>query len=383
MNSKRLMTFGILIGFLFISITYFGYNNIHTFNLYLVGDKHSDKFFHFWDFQWWPYAILHGLNPFVTYMAWMPTGFNLARTTSMPGIALLAAPLTLILGPIISYNIFILLTPALAAWTIFLLCRYLTQSVVPSIFAGYFYGFSSFMIDHMGGHVFLTASAFLIPLLIYLNLRFLNQEITRLRFVIMSVIFLSLLFLFTLEIFTYYVWWASIGFLLCYVWMKDLRKNLRQLFLLNCLNLLIVSVLVSPYLYYFFAFFNQGIYTQYIKPGENIMVIPFGRSFPASMWQAKTNFYFRMPDDVVGALSPIPEKDEIQGLDFKHPETTSISDFKKYLSYARVDAIVITRSYEKDWSSLLSQLNVKPQKVAGVSIYRMNQLGLNRKFDNL
>ena len=53
-----------------------------------------------WCFGWWPYAILHGQNPFVTHAIWAPSGVNLIWTTSVPGLALLFAPLTLIAGPV-------------------------------------------------------------------------------------------------------------------------------------------------------------------------------------------------------------------------------------------------------------------------------------------
>jgi hypothetical protein len=72
----------------------------------------------------------------------------------VPGLALLFAPLTLIAGPIASYNVAAILMPALAAWTAFLLCRYLTHAVWPSLVAGYLFGFSLFALHHaLDGHL--------------------------------------------------------------------------------------------------------------------------------------------------------------------------------------------------------------------------------------
>src|ERR1700704_1421174 len=44
-----------------------------------------------WSFAWWPHAIAHGLNPFVTRAVWAPHGVNLAWVNSMPPLALLFA----------------------------------------------------------------------------------------------------------------------------------------------------------------------------------------------------------------------------------------------------------------------------------------------------
>ena len=38
-----------------------------------------------WFLAWWPHAVLHGLNPFVTHAMFVPDGFNLTWSTAMPG----------------------------------------------------------------------------------------------------------------------------------------------------------------------------------------------------------------------------------------------------------------------------------------------------------
>jgi hypothetical protein len=32
-----------------------------------------------WALSWWPHAISHGINPFVTHYLWSPTGVNVAQ----------------------------------------------------------------------------------------------------------------------------------------------------------------------------------------------------------------------------------------------------------------------------------------------------------------
>ena len=80
-----------------------------------------------WALRWWPHAIAHGINPFVTRSLWWPTGVDLARSTMIPTAAILLAPVTLLFGPIFSYNVLAISSPALAAFTAYLLCRRITK----------------------------------------------------------------------------------------------------------------------------------------------------------------------------------------------------------------------------------------------------------------
>jgi hypothetical protein len=54
------------------------------------------------------------------------------------------------------------------------------------------------------------------------------------------------------------------------------------------------------------AFFSGGIYRQYIKPGETVMVLPYGLFGEADLWQADTDFYFRLDGGYVGYAPLIP-----------------------------------------------------------------------------
>ena len=116
-----------------------------------------------WAFAWWPHAILHGLNPFVTHAVWAPDGINLAWATMVPGLAVPFSPLTLAVGPVAAYNVAAVLMPALAAWTGYLLCRHLTRRLWPSLVGGYLFGFSSYVLGQQTGHLSMT-SVFLVPL---------------------------------------------------------------------------------------------------------------------------------------------------------------------------------------------------------------------------
>jgi hypothetical protein len=158
-----------------LSFAYFGLPVASEPSGRIVGHGHDPDIF-VWSFAWWPHALVHGLNPIVTHAIWAPDGIGLAWTASTPGLALAFAPLTLLAGPVAAYNVAAVLMPALAAWTAFLLCRYLTRQLWPSLLGGYLFGFSSYMLAHAQGHLQAT-SIFLVPLVALVVLRYLDRRI--------------------------------------------------------------------------------------------------------------------------------------------------------------------------------------------------------------
>jgi hypothetical protein len=111
----------------------------------------TDPEIYIWSAAWWAHALQTFTNPFVSHAAYYPVGANLMWTATAPGLGLALVPLTLLFGPTAAYNIAIVLLPGLAAWTAFLLCRYVSGSTWGSIAGGYLFGFSSFVVAHLYG----------------------------------------------------------------------------------------------------------------------------------------------------------------------------------------------------------------------------------------
>ncbi|MGH7933221.1 MAG: hypothetical protein ACREQN_08625, partial [Candidatus Binataceae bacterium] len=111
-----------------LSILFFGRSVITHLGRNYVGMSPDPSLF-MWFLVWWPHALVHQLNPFMTQAIWAPQGFNLAWSTCVPLASWVASPLTALFGPVASYNVLILLAPALTAWIAFMLCRYVTGSL--------------------------------------------------------------------------------------------------------------------------------------------------------------------------------------------------------------------------------------------------------------
>ena len=207
-----------------------------------------------WFLAWWPHAIANGLNPFLTIAIWEPNGFNLAWQTSIPLISLLAAPLTETLGPLATLNILCLLAPALAGWAAYLVCREITQSNW-SVAGGYIFGFSPYILGQLtAGHLH-TLWIFPIPLALYLCQRFVNGNTSTRKFVVQLTPLLVAQFLISIEIFATMAIFGGLLLLLALGTTsgKSRRRIWDMLAPLAC-SWAIALLLVSPYIYYFFAY---------------------------------------------------------------------------------------------------------------------------------
>ena len=216
-----------------------------------------DQSFFIWCLVWWPYAIAHHLNPFITRFIFAPTGFNLTWSTSIPLLSLIAFPLTATVGPITAFNLLCVACPALSAWTAFVLCHSLTRRFGPSLLGGYIFGFSSYMLAQTyGGHLNLLA-AFLLPLAVLLVLARLGGNIGERRFTVGLLILGTAQFLIAPEVVATMALFGALA--LAAAWMlgdADLRRRIGALaapILFACLG---IAILMSPYLLYMFAGFR-------------------------------------------------------------------------------------------------------------------------------
>jgi hypothetical protein len=203
-----------------------------------------------WFLAWWPHAILHGLNPFVSHAMFAPEGVNLTWSAAIPGPSLLLAPLTLTAGPVVSWNVLELAAPALSAWTAFLLCRHITRRVGPSLVGGYVFGFSPYMLLNLTGAPNLALTA-LVPVLVWLVLMRVDQTIGSRWFVAATALTLVGQYLISTEVLATATLFGAITLALAAALLPAVRPMLRHTLGLLALAYAGAAVLVSPFLYFF------------------------------------------------------------------------------------------------------------------------------------
>lgn len=117
----------------------------------------------FWFLSWMPYVLSHGVDPFFTHQLNAPDGVNLMWNTAMPVWSLLAAPITILAGPILAYNVLMLgAIVGSAAVARLAVGRFVGGTVAPLV-GGAVYGFSPYVASHAVHHLDL-AMAWLPPL---------------------------------------------------------------------------------------------------------------------------------------------------------------------------------------------------------------------------
>jgi len=235
-----------------------------------------------WFLTWWPHALTHNLNPFLTKVIWAPIGYNLAWATSMPGLSLLAYPITRRFGAVVSYNLLCLMAPALNATAAYLLCSRLSRRFLVALTGGYIYGFSPSVLGHaLAGHLFLTFSPWA-PLLLYLALHFIEHNMRSWRFIGMCSLLATAQCLTSAETFMTAGMMGTLTILVATLILPaHFRPMSARLFKVLCVSALVTAVLISPYIYYAIAyreqliaggaFLNSGLGALFVPPHDLLL----------------------------------------------------------------------------------------------------------------
>ena len=295
-----------LLGYVVLSFLFFGIHLLPHPGRAMFGSGRDPEIF-VWSFAWWQHALGAGQNPFVSHAVYAPDGINLAWATTVPGLAVPFAPLTVLAGPVVSYNVAALLLPALASWTAFLLCRYLTRALWPSLAGGYLFGFSAYEVAQSLGHPHMTAT-FLLPLVALVAVRSVRGELTqrgaawRLGLLLGWQLWLSTELFFTLALA------LAVALALAFGWLRAERSRLRSLLPSLAAAYGIAVVLAAPLVWYALTGFRSESINEPAKFSADLLnvVVPthilalttsgltsISRHFPAN--DAEQGAYLGLP----------------------------------------------------------------------------------------
>lgn len=238
--------------YLALSIGYFGLHVLpHLASTYVGLPNWTDPTVNVWSMAWWPYALLHGMNPLVTHALFVPDRINLAATspTLCPLAGIVGAPLTLAFGPIVSYNLLMLAGPVLDAFFAFLLCRYITKNFAASLFGGYIFGFSTYILGHMEGHLQLVL-IFSIPAGVHLVLRLIDQRISQRRFIVLMGLTVGALFLTSSELTLTFVVLGALALAVAFALAPNARERIVSTVRPILTAGVAAAIVTSPVIYY-------------------------------------------------------------------------------------------------------------------------------------
>jgi hypothetical protein len=250
LESTRHQATAALVLYAVLAIVYFGLPVLPHLGSECACTAGSDPSGYMWNLAWWPHALLHGMNPFVTNALFVPDRINLGGEGMLvPAVAIPLAPITLLFGPIVTFNLAMLASPVLAAFFAFLLCRYVTRSFPAALVGGYLFGFSTYMLGHMLGHLNLVL-VFPIPAAVHLTLRLIDGRISQRRFVVLMALTLSALLLFTTEVAFTLVVLGGLALLVAFAFFPAARGRLRGAVKPILGAGVLAALITSPMLYY-------------------------------------------------------------------------------------------------------------------------------------
>ncbi|WP_441338421.1 hypothetical protein [Micromonospora sp. NBS 11-29] len=124
-----------------------------------------------WLFAHGAYSVRHLENPLFTARQNAPDGVNMMANTSLLGVTLPLAPLTLLLGPQVMYALYLgAALSATAATSYWALSRHLVRSRGAAFVGGAFLGFAPGIVHHANGQPNFVSN-FLLPLIVVRVLR--------------------------------------------------------------------------------------------------------------------------------------------------------------------------------------------------------------------
>ena len=103
-----------------------------------------------------------------------------------------------------------------------------------------------------------------------------------------------------------------------------------------------------------------------------MLVLPFGSYGPSMLWQAQTDFLFRMPE---GALTVYPPPafghNPIAQPFFKSPSPVPPANLRAFLSRYRISAVVVDPATGASWPAALAAAGLKGRVVGGALVYNV------------
>jgi hypothetical protein len=127
----------------------------------------GDPGLNLWTIQWVAWSVTHLHDPFFTSAVYAGQGgANVLDTYNLlPGF--LALPLTLALGPVVSFNVLVTLVPVANGLAMFFLLRKVNRYLPGDVLASVVYAFLPFFVDNEAFAHFNVDVAFLPPLLLW------------------------------------------------------------------------------------------------------------------------------------------------------------------------------------------------------------------------
>jgi hypothetical protein len=124
------------------------------------------------------------------------------------------------------------------------------------------------------------------------------------------------------------------------------------------------------------SFFSQGLYKEYISPGETVAILSH-RGNAGMMFQAATDFYFRVAGGFINASLSRPDALPVPIASMSHITKIRAAAFEAYIHHDNIGAIVVEHAWSEKWMYVWPEIGIKGVNVGGVTIYQLNNVREN------
>jgi hypothetical protein len=121
------------------------------------------------------------------------------------------------------------------------------------------------------------------------------------------------------------------------------------------------------------AFFTDGRYKQYVKPGENVVIVSH-RGNAGMLFQAYTNFYFRIDGGFINASLSRVDALPMPVAELSYPNPVREQAFEDYVRASGIGAILVEDRWSEKWMKVFAKFGMKPVSVGGVTVYQTSQM---------
>jgi len=118
------------------------------------------------------------------------------------------------------------------------------------------------------------------------------------------------------------------------------------------------------------TFISAGLYREYLRPGE-IVVVVSDRGNAGMLFQATTNFYFRIAGGFINAALSDTTALPAPVARLRHPTPARERQFRAYVHRAGVGAILVERAWAAPWMQIFTGMGLHGTSVGGMIVYRI------------
>jgi hypothetical protein len=119
------------------------------------------------------------------------------------------------------------------------------------------------------------------------------------------------------------------------------------------------------------AFFSDGLYRHYLKPGETVVVLSH-RGNAGMLFQAETGFYFRIAGGFINASLMSTNALPRPVAAISDPNPAREREFFTFIRSAKIGAIIVERAWSERWMYVFGEFGMQGTTVGGVTVYRTN-----------